>query len=608
MTNMDSMLRKAYQLLREGQLDQCEELCRKAPASQREHPDFLLLFAQLHERRGQLKIAESLYERLISAWPKQAQYHFSIGKFMRAQGRVDKAERHLRLSLEIEPTHLDAKYHLALLLLSSGGQREAVNLGRSLVSSKNKVAQYWELLAAALQRDGQPHEATIICQQGLRHCAKNPRLQYSLAQLLRENCDFMRAASAYEKAKSLGFQSPALYENYSEALSEAKKPMRALMAIREGTRLYPDNAHLHRLAARVHAESGADGDSLDFLWRSARLQASNTSLWFTLIELLRRQDRHGEARKAIAEVPDHIVNTHPGIQTMQARDLAHARDGTGSIKRFEQLISMHPHDSYVLLTFVTTLIEFGDAARAADICRRILAKDPFDQLALAHLEVCLRLTGTENTDWLVDYTAMIFLSTISVPEDYAHNDNFFARLRETLDDLHHARSQPLEQSLRGGTQTNGFLFRHPNPLLVALKRQLQIEIAQRVAAFPQVPDHPFWSRASPNAGPDDIKFSGAWSARLRSKGFHTNHIHPTGWLSGVLYVSVPNYTKNEGLGGNIQFGAPLDELKTNLKPKRFIEPRVGTLALFPSYMWHGTIPFHTDETRMTIAFDILPIN
>ncbi|MDA9722210.1 2OG-Fe(II) oxygenase family protein [Luminiphilus sp.] len=126
-------------------------------------------------------------------------------------------------------------------------------------------------------------------------------------------------------------------------------------------------------------------------------------------------------------------------------------------------------------------------------------------------------------------------------------------------------------------------------------------------AFPQVPEHPFWSRASPNAGPDDIKFSGAWSVRLRSEGFHTNHVHPTGWLSGVLYVSVP-YTKNEELGGNIQFGAPLDELGTNLKPKRFIEPKVGTLVLFPSYMWHGTIPFHADETRMTIAFDILPIN
>ena len=81
----------------------------KSACKPEEHQDFLLLVAQL-QRAGQLKIAESLYERLISAWPKQARYHFSIGKFLRAQGRLDKAERHLRLSIEIEPTYLDAKY------------------------------------------------------------------------------------------------------------------------------------------------------------------------------------------------------------------------------------------------------------------------------------------------------------------------------------------------------------------------------------------------------------------------------------------------------------------------------------------------------------------
>ena len=169
-----------------------------------------------------------------------------------------------------------------------------------------------------------------------------------VVQLLRKTV-FMRGRPM-KKPKASDFS--LRFMRIREALSEAKKPMRALMAIREGTMLYPDNAHLHRLAARVHAESGAVGDPLDFLWRSARLQASNASLWFTLIDLLRRQDRHDEARKAIAEVPDHIVNSHPGIQTMQARDLAHAGDRTGCIRRFEQLISMHPHDSYVLLSLL----------------------------------------------------------------------------------------------------------------------------------------------------------------------------------------------------------------------------------------------------------------
>jgi hypothetical protein len=30
------------------------------------------------------------------------------------------------------------------------------------------------------------------------------------------------------------------------------------------------------------------------------------------------------------------------------------------------------------------------------------------------------------------------------------------------------------------------------------------------------------------------------------------------------------------------------------------------LALFPSYMWHGTVPFTQGAERLTIAFDLVP--
>jgi predicted 2-oxoglutarate/Fe(II)-dependent dioxygenase YbiX len=33
-----------------------------------------------------------------------------------------------------------------------------------------------------------------------------------------------------------------------------------------------------------------------------------------------------------------------------------------------------------------------------------------------------------------------------------------------------------------------------------------------------------------------------------------------------------------------------------------VEPKVGRLVLFPSFLWHGTRPFPRGE-RMTIAFD-----
>ena len=38
---------------------------------------------------------------------------------------------------------------------------------------------------------------------------------------------------------------------------------------------------------------------------------------------------------------------------------------------------------------------------------------------------------------------------------------------------------------------------------------------------------------------------------------------------------------------------------------RYVEPRPGRLVLFPSWMWHGTVPFGAGE-RLTVAFDVAP--
>ncbi|WP_414708827.1 putative 2OG-Fe(II) oxygenase, partial [Roseateles sp.] len=41
-------------------------------------------------------------------------------------------------------------------------------------------------------------------------------------------------------------------------------------------------------------------------------------------------------------------------------------------------------------------------------------------------------------------------------------------------------------------------------------------------------------------------------------------------------------------------------------PQRFEAPRPGRLLLFPSYLWHGTLPFEDDAFRLTVAFDVVP--
>jgi predicted 2-oxoglutarate/Fe(II)-dependent dioxygenase YbiX len=101
-----------------------------------------------------------------------------------------------------------------------------------------------------------------------------------------------------------------------------------------------------------------------------------------------------------------------------------------------------------------------------------------------------------------------------------------------------------------------------------------------------------------------IRFAGSWSVRLRSGGRHSNHIHPQGWISSALYLGLPSRSAGEpGDSGWLTLGEPDDLLGIKLPPWRTIEPKPGQLVLFPSTMWHGTLPF-TDGERLTVAFDV----
>ena len=80
-------------------------------------------------------------------------------------------------------------------------------------------------------------------------------------------------------------------------------------------------------------------------------------------------------------------------------------------------------------------------------------------------------------------------------------------------------------------------------------------------------------------------------------------------MSSAFYVALPPSLGDAAAGGQagyIQFGQPPDELELGLPPRRVIRPEPGRLALVPSYLWHGTVPFADAQPRLTMAFDMVP--
>ena len=103
--------------------------------------------------------------------------------------------------------------------------------------------------------------------------------------------------------------------------------------------------------------------------------------------------------------------------------------------------------------------------------------------------------------------------------------------------------------------------------------------------------------------PTDYSLYG-WFISMKSGGNIKAHIHTEAWLSGSIYINVPQNL--EGDSGNlvVSLGEENDANDTRPNENLTIKVATGSLVLFPASLMHYTIPFESDEERIVLAFDV----
>lgn len=177
-----------------------------------------------------------------------------------------------------------------------------------------------------------------------------------------------------------------------------------------------------------------------------------------------------------------------------------------------------------------------------------------------------------------------------------------------LQELIHEASQvnavwePRGVTTKKGFQTGGNLFAHGDAH-GALAR-FQQELLQDLDRYRTGLMPPGLTLAT--HWPRNMRLQG-WFVRLLTGGHQYFHNHPFGWLSGCLYLQMPA-AASPGEGA-IEFGLEsggYPPLSDRPSPTLLHVPKPGQIALFPSSLYHRTIPFSSDEERLCIAFDLLP--
>ena len=393
-----------------------------------------------------------------------------------------------------------------------------------------------------------------------------PETQYVLARAL-------MGQDRYEDAEAALLAALALKSDYAEAHSQLAE----LVWMRTGN-LSEAGAHLSTAAASPSAPAalsiakahllrfaGDEEGAFDVLKLALRRQPPTAAL---LVAAAKAAMKCGEAEVALNYAAE--ANT------------------------------VEPGDLDARFALCEMFLGYGDPVQAAKIGEALLKDLPNDQNAASLLAVAWRMMGDDRYGALYDYDAFVRSYTIDVPSGWSSLPSYLADLQEGLTGLHKLKTHPVGQSLRGGTQTVPTLLNSDHPAVKAFPSAIDGPIRRYMTEIGQGED--LLRRRNGNG----YQIKGIWSVRLQPNGFHADHVHPQGWISSACYVALPPVVDAGGHEGWIKFGEPGAITRPALAAEHFVRPEPGLLVLFPSYMWHGTVPFCGDHTRLTAAFDLIP--
>lgn len=604
-------LNVAFAQLTSGNLADAMAEAKRLVSEAPNAPDAHQLLAMCLADSGDPSASDSAFRRVIELAPDSALVFINYAAMLRRFGRSEVALEVLNHAVQIAPKHAGAWTDLGLVSLNLTRYPEACRALTRATELQPGSVLAWHALGNARRAVDELEAAAAAF---AKTTELNPAFAAAWANLGAVNRLLGRSRDAivcFDHARQCGYDSPELSNIRIGTLRDERRTEEAAALARELVKAHPDFVPGYLTLAHILWEDGvADDDDDDddaaarMLRDAARQRPENRELRAECVRFLLAS---GNAREALDEVRAlRGDGDHPRLALLEANALEALGDSGRAAALYSGLIpTLAASDTTFLVAYTRHLLRAGEWQKASEQAAAATRIEPYHQEAWAYLATAWRLLGDEREYWLCDYENLITLVDVIPPAEFTSTDAFLDSLSAALIPLHVAKREPVQQSLRGGSQTAGRLFGRPSAVLDATHAALVHGIEQWICTLAHDTTHPCLSRTGRS-----VRFTGSWSVRLQSAGKHVNHFHPDGWLSSAFYVALPPSitaaSDASDTAGCIQFGQPPLDLGLDLPPRRVIRPRPGCLALFPSYMWHGTVPFDDVAPRMTIAFDILP--
>jgi Flp pilus assembly protein TadD len=528
-------------------------------------------------------------ERAVAAVPSDPAPRRALAALLARAGEHQAAFEQYRALLDLLPGEPDVAANSGLMAVKVRREEEVLPLVRKAADANPRHARVWQVVGLLYRALDELEPAIAALEQAASLAPADPLIGHARA---RAHFEAGRPAARYfQQLRSSRPDDKALILGHMAALIAERRTGEATEMLAAELSKNPNWAEGHAVLARHLWSLGDRTGFTASLEAALRASPRNMDLWRELIVALMHNNAHQDALEVIARGRA-IAGPHPVFDANEAACQSELGNDDRADALFDELAALR--NPMVMVRHVRHLLRTGRPREAEKIARP-MTETGFATDFWPYLSIAWRMTEDARWEWLEGDPRLVGVY------DLAGSIPSLDALADCLRALHVTTHQPLEQSLRGGTQTDGYLFARVEPEIRALRQAIVDAVREHVAQLP--PPDPRHPQLGAPRGP--IRFTGAWSVRLTSGGCHANHLHPAGWFSSAFYVALPDESARGGReAGWLTLGEPQAELGLDLAPFRTIEPKPGRLALFPSTMWHGTRPFLEGE-RLTVAFDVM---
>jgi tetratricopeptide (TPR) repeat protein len=452
-----------------------------------------------------------------------------------------------------------------------------------------------------------------------------------------------RTEAAFDLVKSGLTAHPAHGEllQYAGLLTDQlTQPVESEAYFRKLTALEPERGDAHLGLGNALQRQGRDDEALGSYKAAAAVDPGNPAPLVNVANLLGKQNDHPGAQAAYQG----ILKSFPERRDVSANlgaSLVLSRDYEAAVAAFDAYLQAFPDDFEASLSRAKAMLKGGEAAESARALAGMMTRFPDNPKVCPELiNACLSMgEPTAATSYLDAYLkrfpksadayssvpilhaalhpgnyedgvaaleAEIKAYDLTLPPHYVDTPAFFDAVCAAVYAHPSLMDAPPEHATRAGLHT-GDLAKVP----------VAPAIADLISAIKGcVHDY-----AESDAGRGNRFFDGLdlataglnmWAVVMREGGYQEPHIHPTARISGVVYGKVPDsIQENVARGGNtragwIEFGRPhADFHQPESLPVTLIQPVLGRIVLFPSYLYHATVPLNGTEHRISLAFDIV---